>query len=84
MATEDAFCRKRNRINFKKEVGRQAKKFSSWNPGWMLNDRRKQGLTRASCCLWERGEGKEMNVQLYISFDSVTKTNSSKTLRRLG
>lgn len=25
-----------------------------------------------------------MNVQLYFSFDSVTKTNSSKTLQRLG
>lgn len=59
------------------------KKLSSWNPGWMSKNWEKTRTSqRQLLCLGER-RGKEMNVQLYISCDSVTKINFSKTLQKL-
>lgn len=74
-----AFAEREIELDLKK--GRQTgiKKSSSWNPGWMFNNREKTGTYQRQLLHGEKG--KEMNVQLYFSF--LNKTTSSKTLWRL-
>lgn len=50
----------------------------------MFNNGEKTGTCQRQLLRLEEENGEEMKIQLYISFDSVTKTNSSKTLHRLG
>jgi len=85
MATEHGFCRKRNWLKSKKR-GRQTGIKNSL-PGIQAGcstTGENRDLSEAAAVFGREEKGKEMNIQLYISFDSVTKITSSKTLWRLG
>lgn len=82
----NTFNVKKNQIDFKMRWANRHKKtpnLSSWNPGWMSKNWEKTGTSqRQLFCLGER-KGKEVNVNVYISCDFVTKIDFSKTLQKL-